>query len=60
MSRLNFTNDPDLEAMRSKAEQKLFKLYPEAIKYDPDVRRETAKDAEAIMKQTAGFMGDGA
>jgi len=60
LSRLNFTDDADLEAMRSKAEQKLFKLHPEAIKNDPDVRRDTAKDAEAIMKQMAGFMGDGA
>ena len=60
LSRLNFTDDPDLEAMRSKAEQKLFKLHPEVIKNDPDVRKDTAKDAEAIMKQMAGFMGDGA
>jgi hypothetical protein len=60
LSRLNFTDDADLEAMRSKAEQKLFKLHPEAIKNDPDVRRDTAKDAEAIMKQMAGFMGNAA
>ena len=60
LSRLNFTDDADLEAMRSKAEQKLFRLHPEAIKNDPDVRRDTAKDAEAIMKQMAGFMGDAA
>jgi len=60
LARLNFTDDVDLEAMRSKAEQKLFKLHPEAIKNDPDVRRDTAKDAEAIMKQMAGFMGDAA
>ena len=60
LSRLNFTDDADLEAMRSKAEHKLFKLHPEAIKNDPDVRRDTAKDAEAIMKQMAGFMGDAA
>ena len=60
LSRLNFTDDADLEAMRSKAEQKLFKLHPEAIKNDPDVRRDTAKDAEAIMKQMAGFMGGAA
>jgi hypothetical protein len=59
LSRLNFTDDKDLEDMRSKAEQKLFKLHPEAIKNDPDVRRDTAKDAEAIMKQMAGFMGNG-
>jgi len=57
LSRLNFTDDADLEAMRSKAERKLFKLHPEAIKNDPDVRRDTAKDAEAIMKQMKGFMG---
>ena len=60
LTRLNFTDDPDLEAMRSKAEQKLFRLHPEVIKNDPDVRKDTAKDAEAIMKQMAGFMGDGA
>jgi len=57
LSRLNFTDDADLEAMRSAAERKLFRLHPEAIKNDPDVRRDTAKEAEAIMKQMAGFMG---
>lgn len=57
LTRLNFTEDADLEKMRAKAEKKLFALHPEAIKNDPDVRKDTAKDAEAIMKQMKGFMG---
>ena len=56
LSRLNFTDDADLEDMRWKAEKKLFALHPEAIKNDPDIRRDTAKDAEDIMKQMRGFM----
>jgi len=56
LTRLNFTDDADLEDMRWKAEKKLFALHPEAIKNDPDIRRDTAKDAEDIMKQMKGFM----
>jgi len=57
LTRLNFTEDADLEKMRSEAEAKLFKLHPDAIRNDPDVRRDVAAEAAAIMKQMGGYMG---
>lgn len=56
LPRLNFTDDPQLEAMRQDVEAKLIK-HPEALRNDPDLRRDTAAEAKAIMDKMKSFMG---
>jgi hypothetical protein len=56
LPRLNFTDDPNLEAMRQQVEATLIK-HPEALRNDPDLRRDTAADAKAIMDKMSIFMG---
>jgi len=56
LPRLNFADDPNLEAMRIEVESKLFK-HPEALRNNPDLRRDTASEAKAIMDKMSGFMG---
>lgn len=59
LTRLNFTEDADLERMRQEVEQKLVRFHPETLRNDPDIRNSTKKDADAIMKKMAVFMGEG-
>lgn len=56
LTRLNFTDDPNLEAMRSEVEAKLLKQ-PAALRLDPDLRRDQAAQAKAIMDKMSVFMG---
>jgi hypothetical protein len=56
LPRLNFNDDPQLEAMRQEVEMKLIK-HPEALRNDPDLRRDTAAEAKAIMDKMGAFMG---
>jgi hypothetical protein len=56
LSRLNFADDPDLENMRMEVESKLV-LHPDALRNDPDLRREKAKEAAAIASAMGAFMG---
>jgi len=56
LTRLNFTDDPNLEAMRSEVEAKLLKQ-PAALRLDPDLRRDQAAEAKAIMDKMSVFMG---
>jgi hypothetical protein len=56
LPRLNFADDPNLEAMRQQVEATLIK-HPEALRNDPDLRRDTAADAKAIMDKMSIFMG---
>lgn len=57
LSRLNFTDDPNLEAMRSEVEQSLTKHHPDALRNDPDLRRDKAAEAKALMDKMGAFMG---
>lgn len=57
LSRLNFTDDPNLEAMRQQVEQSLANNHPEALRNNPDLRRDKAAEAKAIMDKMAVFMG---
>ena len=57
LSRLNFTDDPNLEAMRLEVEQSLTKHHPDALRNDPDLRRDKAAEASDIMKRMGAFMG---
>ncbi len=56
LPRLNFNDDPNLEAMRQQVEATLLK-HPEALRNDPDLRRDTAAEARAIMDKMSVFMG---
>lgn len=56
LPRLNFADDPNLEAMRSEVESKLLK-HPEALRNDPDLRSDTAAEAKRIMDVMGSFMG---
>ena len=56
LPRLNFTDDPDLERMRQDVEASLLK-HPDALRNDPDLRRDTAAEAKAIMDKMSVFMG---
>jgi hypothetical protein len=56
LPKLNFTDDPQLEAMRQQVEGSLIK-HPEALRNDPDLRRDTAAEAKKIMDAMSVFMG---
>ena len=56
LPRLNFTDDPNLEAMRQQVEASLLK-HPEALRNDPDLRHDTAVEARKIMDAMGAFMG---
>jgi hypothetical protein len=57
LPRLNFADDPTLEQMRREVESKLISYHPDALRNDPDLRRDTAAEAKAIMDRMAVFMG---
>lgn len=56
LPRLNFADDPNLEAMRQQVEASLIK-HPDALRNDPDLRRDTAATAKDIMDKMGAFMG---
>lgn len=58
LSRLNFADDPNLEAMRQQVEQSLANNHPDALRNDPDLRRDKAAEANDIMKRMGAFMGE--
>jgi hypothetical protein len=57
LPRLNFADDPHLEAMRQQVEASLIKQ-PDALRSDPDLRRNTAEEAKRIMDAMGAFMGN--
>jgi hypothetical protein len=57
LSRLNFTDDPNLEAMRQEVERKLARNHPDSLRNDPILRREKAEEANDIMDRMKVFMG---
>ena len=56
LPRLNFADDPQLEAMRHEIEAKLLKN-PDILRLHPEVRRDTAAEAKAIMDKMSAIMG---
>ena len=56
LPRLNFADDPNLETMRQEVEAKLLH-HPEALRNNPDLRRDTAAEARRIMNVMGGYMG---
>ncbi len=56
LPRLNFADDPNLEAMRQQVEASLLR-HPDALRNNPDLRNNTAVEAKRIMDSMAVFMG---
>ena len=57
LPRLNFADDPNLEALRQEVEMGISNHHPDALRNDPDLRRDTAAQARAIMDKMSVFMG---
>ena len=57
LSRLNFADDPDLETMRQQVEGSLANNHPESLRNDPELRKNKAEEAKAIMDKMGAFMG---
>ena len=57
LSRLNITDDPNLEDMRRAVEQNLVGYHPDALRNDPDLRRSVGSEANDIAAKMAAFMG---
>ncbi|HET6495095.1 MAG TPA: hypothetical protein VFH61_07005 [Thermoleophilia bacterium] len=57
LSRMNVTNDPDLEAMRQRVSDELSDLSPNTLRRSPRARREAAKSADDILKAMDGLYG---
>lgn len=57
LTRLNITEDPNLEAMRQAVERKLLGHHPDTLRNDWDVRQDTAVEARKIMDAMSVFMG---
>ncbi len=55
LPRLNVTGDPNLEAMRREAEALL--VAPQTLREVPATRRDTANQADALLRKMAGFTG---
>jgi len=56
LPRLNFADDPQLEVLRTEIEGKLLKN-PEILRLHPEIRRDTAAEAKAIMDRMSAIMG---
>ena len=57
LPRLNFADDPNLETLRQEVEMGIANHHPDALRNDPDLRRETADEAKRIADAMRGFMG---
>lgn len=57
LPRLNFADDPNLEAMRIEVERSLTQHKPDSLRNNPELRRDKAAEANDIMKRMGAFMG---
>lgn len=57
LPRLNFADDPNLESMRQEVLTELAGQHPDALRNDPDLRREKADKAKDILDKMGVFMG---
>jgi hypothetical protein len=55
LPRLNLTNDPDLEAVRERLAASLCAADPEKLRDDDKARGDAIAEADAILKDMAGF-----
>jgi hypothetical protein len=59
LPRLNFMDDPQLEALRLEVESQLL-VHPDRLRTDPVLRSDTAAKAREIMDKMNSIMGGGA
>jgi hypothetical protein len=57
LPRLNFADDPNLEALRQEVEFGISNHHPDALRNDPELRRDAAAQAKDIMSRMGVFMG---
>jgi len=57
LPRLNFADDPNLEAMRNEVEARLTSHHPDSLRNNSLVRSSAAADAKQIMDKMSVFMG---
>ena len=57
LTRLNFTDDPNLEAMRQEVEGKLAGLSKDSVVMSPTFRQTKIDEANDIAAKMAAFMG---
>jgi len=60
LTRLNISDDPNLEAMRQSVESKLLSHHPDVLRTDLDLRADAADEARKIMDAMSVFMGSAA
>jgi len=59
LTRLNVTNDPNLEAMRARVANELADLDPKTLREQPKARAKAAKSATDILDAMKGLYGGG-
>jgi hypothetical protein len=57
MARLNFTDDPALEAMRSRLADKLCPIEPDDLRNNDELRSIQAAECAAVLDLMAGYIG---
>jgi hypothetical protein len=57
LTRLNISDDPNLEAMRHDVQSKLLSHHPDVLRTDLDLRADAAAEARKIMDAMSVFMG---
>lgn len=55
LTRLNVTNDPNLEKMRQRVETTVARIEPQTLRDDAEVREATAKEAQKILDDMSMF-----
>jgi len=57
LPRLNFADDPNLDRMASDIKDRIAAYHPDALRNDPDLRRDTAAEANNLLNAMGAFMG---
>lgn len=57
LTRLNITDDPALEGMRARVEERLANLNPDSLRTNKKLRAAVAKEADDILKSMSGLYG---
>jgi hypothetical protein len=58
LPKLNIAEDPDLERLGDYVTRRLCAVPPDVLRRDPDVRKETADQASAVLRRMDYFMGE--
>ena len=58
LPKLNVTNDPELAKLSDAVKQKLVKYDPQTLREDSGARTTTAEEAQKLLDNMSGFLGD--